>query len=228
MSEASTWGAFAPPFSAQFITYDAEFIDDGETIQLISIGMVSGDGREMYAVANDFDQDRVLANSWMRKNVWPHLPIVKPQMNVRGYPVNNCRCIKESDGGYDCRHWNGFLDMDHPDVRTRGQIKRMVSDFIYASHPHDKGLDMDRDHVQLWAYYGAYDHVVLAQLFGKMIDLPAHVPMHTNDLKSEVFRLGGKVSMPPQAAGAHNALADARHNLVRAKAIWAVHTEGNV
>lgn len=35
--------------------YDTEFIDDGRTIELISIGMVSEDGREYYAVSTAFD-----------------------------------------------------------------------------------------------------------------------------------------------------------------------------
>ncbi len=34
------------------IFYDAEFIEDGVTIDLISIAMVAEDGRELYAVAS--------------------------------------------------------------------------------------------------------------------------------------------------------------------------------
>nr|WP_234899948.1 3'-5' exoribonuclease [Streptomyces filamentosus] len=68
----------------------------------------------------------------------------------------------------------------------------------------------------MWAWYGAYDHVVLAQLFGRMIDLPTGIPMWTNDIQQECQRLGNP-QMPEQPAGIHNALADARHNLVRAQ-----------
>ena len=35
--------------------YDTEFIEDGDTIELISIGIVGDDGREYYAVSTDFD-----------------------------------------------------------------------------------------------------------------------------------------------------------------------------
>ncbi|EHI13872.1 polyadenylate-specific 3'-exoribonuclease AS [Mycolicibacterium thermoresistibile] len=52
--------------------YDTEFIDDGVTIELISIGVVAEDGREYYAVSTEFDPDR--AGSWVRKNVLPKLP----------------------------------------------------------------------------------------------------------------------------------------------------------
>lgn len=53
--------------------------------------------------------------------------------------------------------------------------------------------------------------MVLCQLFGPMIDLPDGIPMWTNDLRQEVARLGDP-RMPEQEHGAHNALADARHN----------------
>lgn len=52
--------------------YDTEFIEDGRTIDLISIGAVAEDGREFYAVSTDFDASR--ANPWVRKHVLPQLP----------------------------------------------------------------------------------------------------------------------------------------------------------
>lgn len=50
--------------------FDTEFIEDGVTIDLISIGIVSEDGREYYA---EFHFDRALASEWVRENVFPHL-----------------------------------------------------------------------------------------------------------------------------------------------------------
>ena len=52
--------------------YDTEFIDDGRTIDLISIGMVAEDGREYYAVSTEFDPQR--AGNWVRSHVLPKLP----------------------------------------------------------------------------------------------------------------------------------------------------------
>jgi len=52
--------------------YDTEFIEDGRTIELISIGVVAEDGREYYAVSTEFDPER--AGSWVRVNVLPKLP----------------------------------------------------------------------------------------------------------------------------------------------------------
>ena len=52
--------------------YDCEFIEDGVTIELVSIGVVGEDGREFYAVSTEFDPDR--AGAWVRANVLPKLP----------------------------------------------------------------------------------------------------------------------------------------------------------
>lgn len=169
------------------IDYDLEFLEDSRTIELISIGMVSDDGRELYAVNADMDEHRVKAQPWLAENVWPSLPHVKRPKGV------NCRCIT----GH-----LGHLDLNHPDVRPKAQIARMVAAFIQATPD-----------VELWANYGAYDHVALAQLWGRMIDLPEGVPMFTNDIQQERARLGLRWDeLPKQLDGEHNALADARHN----------------
>lgn len=52
--------------------YDCEFVEDGRTIDLISIGVVCEDGREYYAVSAEFDPSR--AGAWVRRHVLPHLP----------------------------------------------------------------------------------------------------------------------------------------------------------
>lgn len=51
---------------------DTEFIEDGKTIDLISIGIVCEDGRELYCVNKDAKLH--LASDWVRENVLPHLP----------------------------------------------------------------------------------------------------------------------------------------------------------
>ncbi len=60
--------------------YDCEFIEDGVTIDLISIGVVAEDGREFYAVSTEFDPER--AGSWVRRNVLPKLPPPASQVNL--------------------------------------------------------------------------------------------------------------------------------------------------
>ena len=52
--------------------YDCGFIEDGTTIDLVSIGVVGEDGHEFYAVSTEFDPER--AGPWVRADVLPKLP----------------------------------------------------------------------------------------------------------------------------------------------------------
>jgi hypothetical protein len=52
--------------------YDCEFIEDGTTIELVSIGVVDEQGREFYAVSTEFDPTRAI--DWVRRNVLDKLP----------------------------------------------------------------------------------------------------------------------------------------------------------
>ncbi len=51
---------------------DTEFIEDGKTIDLISIGIVAEDDRLYYAL--NFDCDHSRANEWVKENVLSHIP----------------------------------------------------------------------------------------------------------------------------------------------------------
>jgi hypothetical protein len=166
------------------IDYDLEFLEDGRHIELISIGMVADDGREYYAVNRDMPVRKIRKHKWLMENVVPSLP----------------------KGHGDRRHHmprSWLFDYTDPVVKHRARIADDVMDFIRAARPD----------VQLWANYGAYDHVALCQLWGRMIDLPEGVPMFTNDIQQERARLGlNWDELPQQETGEHNALADARHN----------------
>lgn len=72
---------------------------------------------------------------------------------------------------------------------------------------------------KLWGWYSAYDHVVLCQLWGKMIDLPSGIPMFTHDLRS-MMTTKQAMELPKQPSGVHDALADARHLRTRYKAFY--------
>lgn len=50
---------------------DTEFIEDGRTIDLLSIAVVSEDGRTYYAEPSGVDYSR--ASEWVKANVLPHL-----------------------------------------------------------------------------------------------------------------------------------------------------------
>jgi len=53
--------------------FDTEFIEDGKTIDLLSIGIVAEDGRELYL--KSFEADFAKANDWVRANVFPSLGV---------------------------------------------------------------------------------------------------------------------------------------------------------
>ncbi len=56
---------------------DTEFIDNGKTIEAISIGIVNDKGDEFY-VEVDFDEAKAKRNPFLRSHVLPHLE-VKPE-----------------------------------------------------------------------------------------------------------------------------------------------------
>jgi hypothetical protein len=51
--------------------FDTEFMEDGHTIELLSVGMVCEDGREFYAESSEANWDH--ANEWVVDNVLPYL-----------------------------------------------------------------------------------------------------------------------------------------------------------
>lgn len=154
--------------------YDTEFIDDGRTIELISIGVVAEDGREYYGVSTEFDPDR--AGRWVRTHVLPKLP--SPASPV----------------------W-----------RSRSRIRSDLEAFFGLSAA-------GAEPVELWAWVGAYDHVVLCQLWGPMTELPAAMPRFTRELR-QLWEDRGRPKMPPRSPDAHDALVDARDQLRRFRVI---------
>lgn len=50
---------------------DTEFIEDGKTIELLSIGLVREDGETYYAEPSETDHSR--ASAWVKANVLPYL-----------------------------------------------------------------------------------------------------------------------------------------------------------
>lgn len=163
--------------------YDTEFIEDGKTIDLISIGIVAEDGREYYAISTEFKAKK--ASQWVKDNVLCHLPPRKVNPMYE-----SPRLVEES------RAW-----------KSREQIKEDLLKFI----GHEDGLSAfpEDKKPEFWAYYADYDHVALCQLFGTMMDLPKGWPMYTRDIKQLCDSVGNP-RLPEQGKGEHNALADAR------------------
>ena len=98
---------------------------------------------------------------------------------------------------------SGNLDFSDPTVKSRALIKCEIESFF-------RRTNISGTEVELWAYYGDYDHVVLSQIFGRMIDLPEIMPMRTEDLAQEAKRLCILEHIPrADPSTQHHALYDA-------------------
>jgi 3' exoribonuclease, RNase T-like len=100
-----------------------------------------------------------------------------------------------------------------PAWRSRGRIREDLYRFLIEPIRADPSL-----RIELWAWYAAYDHVALAQLWGNMPALPRDLPRFTKDLR-QLWDDRGRPPLPDAEADRHDALVDARHNLARWRAM---------
>lgn len=108
--------------------------------------------------------------------------------------------IPHMPGTYEGGDWT--LDVTHPDVKSRELIRDEVYEFLCPDGAGAAGPE-------LWAWYGAYDHVVLAQLFGTMSEMPTPLPYLTFDLKQEQALHAPDHRFTTPKVREHHALADA-------------------
>lgn len=112
---------------------DTEFIEDGKTIDLISIGIVAEDGREYYAISTEFKARK--ASQWVKDNVLAHLP----RKSVNPSDMSNSpREIEES------RAWKNRQ-------RIRDEVLAFVGD---DPHPEFWAYYADYDWVALCQLFG--------------------------------------------------------------------------
>lgn len=167
--------------------FDTEFIEHVGGVDLVSIGIVSEKGDRFYAESSDFDPK--LADEWVRENVLKKLYVDPFDQQKRDELAANAGVT----GNHDMLYGSNKMIAD--------AILRFVGD--------------DPNPV-FYAYYGAYDWVVFARLFGRLIDKPEHFPMFVMDLKQMMEERGlgkqWKQTVCPDPQGDHNALVDALWN----------------
>lgn len=89
------------------VWFDTEFIDLGNTVLLLSIGMVRQDGLTYYA--EPAETDRSLACEWVQKNVIPHLHgPVKPSAVMVNEIIQFCDMHPQFWGYYADYDWMLF------------------------------------------------------------------------------------------------------------------------
>jgi hypothetical protein len=87
---------------------DTEFIEDGKTIELISIGIVAEDGRELYLENLSCDLSR--ASDWVQQNVVPQLDLGTHGVAREEIPL---KVLQFVDGGAGKpEFWGYYADYD--------------------------------------------------------------------------------------------------------------------
>lgn len=188
-----------------------KMFDTKNTIDLISIGMVSEDNREYYAISKDFNlkeawnrydlkvqqvygdarniypEGRKYKEYWIRENVLKpiFIELVDKELKNTNSPYYKALYTKgESSYMFS---FNRLKQLINKYGKTNKQIADEVKNFVYGIKNIDafptKNEAIEKMNIQLYGYYSAYDHVALCWLFGKMIDLLKGFPMYTRDLK---------------------------------------------
>lgn len=175
--------------------FDTEFIEDGRSIDLISMGLVCEDGRSLYVQNAECDFKK--ASDWVWRNVFPHLL----HFDMRGFRACDIR-VETTDSGLRCRTFttcDNKLDTPCP-WSTRNEIRDRILEFC----PVDKYGEPE-----FWGYFADYDWVVFCQLFGTMAQLPKGFPMYCRDIKQWADQLGNIRIPKAQEVEIHQALVDA-------------------
>lgn len=179
------------------------------TIDLISIGIVSENGKEFYAISKEFN----LKEAWNRCEIklgldgqtrkieyWIRDNILKPIFN---------------------EHTNDYAEFNYKNMKrvinsiglTKSQIVNSL--MTYLDYPWDsmhKTATFDFANTKFYGYFCDYDWVVFCWLWGKMKDLPEGFPYYCIDLKQIMSSLEVKKSQLPIQENEHNALDDAKWN----------------
>lgn len=171
-------------------------------IDLISIGIKCEDGREYYAISNEFNPKD--ANQWVKDNVLSKL--------------GNRYQLKF--GKYEIDTW-----------KSNQQIKEDIIEFCSSKKKrYSRYGKYTLNAPEFYGYYSDYDWVLFCSLFGTMMDLPEGFPMYCRDLKQSMdeaikkWSPEGNLNNPelincfkqlkgfPTQEDEHNALSDAKWN----------------
>lgn len=181
------------------------------TIDLISIGIISDDGREYYAISKDFnlkeawnrwqyDEKLVSGKNQQGKYYWLRENVLKPI--YKELYDKECLYAREAlrkanvyipEPKFDFTYRN-LKKLINKYGKTNKQIANEIVKFIYGDSCNLDGLSPLQEaqkyepnpnisKPEFYAYYADYDWVVFCWLFGKMIDLPKGFPMYCIDLK---------------------------------------------
>jgi hypothetical protein len=168
--------------------FDTEFIEDGKTIDLISIGIVAEDGRELYAESREADLKR--ADQWVKDNVVVHLVHHGHGEHVSADDFPSCP------------------------LRYRKTIAAMMIDFCDPEKygkPEFWAYYADYDWVALCRLFGRMIDLPKGwPMYCR--DIKQEADRMEEWIRVEDSRPSYKLRLPEQGKGEHHALADARWN----------------
>jgi hypothetical protein len=205
------------PIGQGWKIFDEPYRQTKPTIDLISIGVVSEDNREYYAISKDFN----LKEAWNRfdikkgvtkpkymwdskikeneKEYWIRENILKPifvELFIKDGDLNKEMCLEEQNKKVieSKMTYSWLKNLLNKYGKTNKQIAKEVLDFCRPNSRKAYQLGVDYviepvDFPEFYGYYADYDWVAFCWLFGKMIDLPSGFPMMAYDLKQEFDRI---------------------------------------
>jgi hypothetical protein len=139
------------------IFLDTEFIENGKTIEPISIGLVRSDGEEYYAEFVETDLSK--ANDWVKENVIPSL-----------------KSVHSDYAGWDA-------ESDPAILKTNEEICNQIVDFV-GEKPEFWGYFADYDWVLICQLFGSMTN--LPETW-PMLCLDLKQEMHINKITKETI-----------------------------------------
>lgn len=193
--------------------YKPLFCKEHHIIELISIGIVAEDGREYYAVCNEFD----LKAAWNKfnwketgkmdlpgimrsqeKEYWLRDNVLKPMVHewVMSFSGDGRNWVLDRIEGKS--DYKQFKTMLWYIGKSKKEITQEITQFIkdepvitrklgnntvQLSDETSLAIFRGYSSPEYYGYYCDYDWVLFCSIFGRMIDLPKGFPMYCIDLK---------------------------------------------
>lgn len=163
--------------------FDTEFTGLRKDTTIISIGIVSEDGKKFYAEFIDFDRNQV--NEWIQKNVLDNFILDKAQSPTavkrfieNGYEVQNLPVVGYTIGLFyqSRRIKDGFTEA----TGTKDWISKTLNKWLSQF-----------DSIQFVSDVCHYDFVLLIDLLtngGTALDLPKNISAVCHDLNMDIAR----------------------------------------
>ena len=177
------------------VFFDTEFTGLNQGTTLISIGLISEDGRTFYGEFNDYDKTQV--DGWIQENVIDKLLMREPSEGEQEYYLAS----RSADNPIGANLYDGFSVQPRG---TRLQIKYELIKWLAQF-----------ERVEMWSDCLAYDWVLFNQLFGHAFNIPKNVYYIPFDICT-MFKLKGidpdinREEFAGIEGNKHNALHDAK------------------